>query len=630
MPQWVVWLNSNWFAIVGPILIFVAFCVGAVWARRVAYGRFHRLARQSTWRGSWQLLEATYRPFLQFILLVGLQIATHVSRLPPGTKTTISKVVLSLFIFFLVWMLVDLSQRMVKFYLPQIRQYLARTKAPQPSTPLLLNVIGAILVVLGLLALLDIWNIEGTSGILILAAVVVIVALVLRDALTRISQRIHMRHGTRKRLTSIGKLFLALLAIAVFIELTRRGYIMFAGQTSSNLNVVIFLLEIGLLVLVISGLRSNRFRWAKPSFKVVLLSVVVIASVCAFAGIQPLTSYKDATLNFVGNGWQLITSHITGGGDVASAIAKAEPAVVRVETTDSTGSGMVIDRSGYVLTCNHVVEDVQSVTIVFMSGEQYAGTVFARDDTVDLAIVRVTPDEGDLPTVTLGSSDGLHIGQDIIVIGYPLGLEGEVTVSRGIVSAFRSIDDVNHIQTDAAINPGNSGGPVVDLKGEVVGIADLKVVSEAVEGMNFAIAIDDAKTFVTNVLTSEQAQEQAKAEEQALLGLETEILRLINVERQERGIQPVVWSEELHNGARVHSQDMQQEGSLYHDTKGMFAECCYGATYVSPIYATAEATVQAWMTSTAGHRQILLDPQYRLGAVGVARDNGFWATYRCY
>jgi S1-C subfamily serine protease len=625
MPQWVIWLNSNWFAIVGPILVFVAFCVGGVWVRRVTYGRFDRLARQSNWRGSWLLLEGTYRPFLQFILLLGFHIAIHLSRLPTEIKTTVTKVILSLLIVFLVWMLIDLSQKMVKFYLLQIRQYILRIKGPQPSAPLLLNVIGVIFVVLGLLALLNIWSIEGASGILILAAVVVVVAFTLRDALARMLQRVNMRRGTRKRLIGIGKLFLALLAIAVFVELVRRSYLVFARQSSSSANIIIFLLEVGLLVLVISALRSDRFKWAKPSFKGVLLSVVMIASVCAFAGVQPLTSYKDTTIDLVGKSWQFITSHVAGG-TVASAVAKAEPAVVRVETTDSIGSGMVIDKSGYVLTCNHVVEDAQSVTIVLMSGEQYAGTVVEGDETVDLAIVRITAGEADLPTVTLGSSAGLHIGEDIIAIGYPLGLEGEVTVSRGIVSAFRSIDDVNHIQTDAAINPGNSGGPLINLKGEVVGIADIKFVSEAIEGMNFAIAIDDAKTFVTEVLASEQAE----AQEQALLALEKEILRLINVERGERDIQPILWSEGLHSGARIHSQDMQEEGSLYHDTKGVFAECCYGASYVSPMYTTAEATVQAWMTSTTGHREILLDARYGFGAVGVARDSGFWATYRCY
>jgi len=617
MPQWVSWLNTNWFAIVGPVLIFVAFCVGGVWVRRVAYGRFHRLARQSNWRGSWLFLEGTYKPFLQFTLLLGFYIAIHVSRLPPDAKTIITKVILSLFIFFLVWMLTDLGQKMVKFYLPQIRKYIARIKAPQPSAALLLNFIGVIFVVLGLLVLFNIWNIEDASGILILGGVVVVVAFALKDVFARIPQRVHMRHSTRKRLIGIGKLFLALLAIAVFVELIRRGYLMFARQSSSNLNIFIFLLEIGLLVLVISALRSNRFKWAKPSFKVVLLSVVVIASVCAFAGVEPLATYKDTTISLVRQGWQFITS--TTRGDVASAVAKIEPAVVRVETTDSVGSGMVIDESGYVLTCNHVVEDTQTVTIIFMSGEQYGATIVGRDESRDLAVIEITASGLDLPIATIGDSAELDVGEDIIAVGYSLGLEGKVTVSRGIVSAFRNIDGVNYIQTDAAINPGNSGGPLINLKGEVIGIANFKFVGEAVEGMSFAIAIDDAQSFIT-----------AQRGEQALLALEREILRLINVEREGQGISPVRWDEQLHSGARMHSQDMQEEGFLYHDTSGMFAECCYGASSVASIYATAEATVQAWMSSTTGHREILLDPHYGIGGVGVARDNGFWATYRCY
>jgi hypothetical protein len=488
-------------------------------------------------------------------------------------------------------------------------------RAPQPSTALLLDVIGVILIALGLLVLLNIWNAPRVSGIIVLAAVVLIIAFALRDAFARIPEKVH----PSKMLMSISKLFLILLAIAGFVELTRRGYLILTQQSNSNPNIIIFLLEIGLLVLVISALRSKRFKWTKPSVKVVVFPVLVIALVCAFAGIEPFASYKDRAIGLAGQGWQFITSHITTEGAVASAVAKAEPAVVRVETTDSVGSGMVIDKSGYVLTCNHVVEDTQSATIMFMSGEQYEGTIVGRDESRDLAIIKITTSGLDLPIVTLGDSAKLDVGSDVIAVGYSLGLEGNATVSKGVVSAFRSIDSVNYIQTDAAVNPGNSGGPLINLKGEVVGIADFKFVGESVEGMSFAIAMNDAKSFITT-----------EREEQALLALEREILRLINVEREGRGISPVRWDEQLHNGARMHSQDMQEEGFLYHDTSGMFAECCYGASSVSSVYATAEATVQAWMSSTAGHREILLDSRYRIGGVGVARDNGFWATYRCY
>lgn len=630
MPQWIGWLNSNWLAIISPILIFAAFWVGGLWVRRVAYDTFRRWARQAKWRGSWLVLESTHSPFLQWVLLLGFYIAIHVSVLPSDSKTIITKLIMSLFIFSLVWMVMSLSEKMLKLYLPQIRQYIARIKAPQPPTPLLLNVIRVILIALGLLVLLNIWNAPDASGILILAAVVVMITFALRDTLAGMPKKVHMSHSARNKSMNIGKLFLILLAIAGFVELTRRGYLIFTQQSSSNSNIIIFLLEIGLLILVISALRSHRFRRIKPSFKVVLLPVLGIALVCAFAGIEPLASYKDMTISFVGQGWQVVTSHTTTEEDVASAAAKVEPAVVRVETTYSIGSGMVIDKSGYVLTCNHVVEDIQSATIMFMSGEQYEGTVVGRDAPGDLAIIKITASRLDLSIVTLGNSAKLEVGEDVIAIGYSLGLEGKATISKGIISAFRTGDGLRYIQTDASINPGNSGGPLVNFKGEVIGIATAKVVHEAVEGMGFAIAINDAKPFITKVREKEQAQEQAEREEQALLALERETFRLINVEREERGIPPVLWNEELHSGARIHSQNMQEKGFLYHDTQGMFAECCFGASYTSSIYATAEATVQGWMSSTAGHREILLDPQYRLGAVGVARDNGFWATYRCY
>jgi hypothetical protein len=617
MPEWLRWLNSNWFAIVGPVLIFVAFWVGGLWVRRICYGAFHRWARQSKWRGWWLVIESTHSAFLQWALLLGLYIAIHVSRLPADSKIVITKLITSLLIISLLWMFLRLSEGILRLHFSQVRQYIAKTKAPQPPAPLLFNGIRVILVVLGLLALLNVWNAPDASGILILAAVIIIVAFALRDYLTQLPRKIHIRHTTRNRLMSIGKLFLILLAIASFVELIRRGYLIFTQQNSSNTDIIVSLLMVVVLIFVVSALRSRTFRWVKPSFKVVLLPLLAIVLICAFAGIEPLATYKDTTISVVRQGWQFITS--TTSGDVASAVAKVEPAVIRVETTDSVGSGMVIDKSGYVLTCNHVVEDTQDVTIVFMNGEQYEATVVGRDESRDLAIIGITVSGLNLSTATLGDSAELDVGKDIIAVGYSLGLEGKVTVSRGIVSAIRNIGGVNYIQTDAAINPGNSGGPLINLKGEVIGIANFKFVGEAVEGMSFAIAIDDAKPFIT-----------AQREEQALLALEKEILMLINVEREGQGISPVRWDEQLHSSARMHSQNMQEEGYLYHATGGMFAECCYGASSVSSIYATAEATVQAWMSSTAGHREILLDSQYGVGGVGVARDVGFWATYRCY
>jgi len=298
------------------------------------------------------------------------------------------------------------------------------------------------------------------------------------------------------------------------------------------------------------------------------------------------------------------------------------------------GSGMIIDKLGYVLTCYHVVESAQSATVILMDGGQYQGTVTGKDEIDDLAIIKVTANGIDFPVVILGSSDKLEIGKEVMAVGYSLGLEGGATVSKGIISAFRYDEGLRYIQTDAAINPGNSGGPLIDLSGNVIGIATFKLVHEAVEGMGFALAIDSAKPFITAQIAKEQAlrqEEEEQRQEQSLLELEKETFRLINVERQSRGVPLVVWSEGMHEGARTHSENMQEKGYLYHDTGGQFAECCYGGPLqYSPGSLRAAGIVQAWMSSTAGHREILLDPQYRTGVVGIARDKGFWATYRCY
>ncbi|PIU56164.1 MAG: hypothetical protein COS87_02970, partial [Chloroflexi bacterium CG07_land_8_20_14_0_80_45_17] len=397
---------------------------------------------------------------------------------------------------------------------------------------------------------------------------------------------------------------------------------------------VTLLLEIGFLIWIISVLRSRKYKRIKPSFKLVFFSVVGIILICAFAGIEPLATYKDTSLDVIttqaGKVAEFLKETGPAQGGVTSAVAKVEPAVVRIETNDAIGSGMVIDKSGYILTCNHVVEDVQSATVTFISGEQYGGSVIGRDELRDLAILKIIGGEIGVPVVTLGNSDKLEVGGDVIGMGYALGFEGRTTVSKGIISAFRNDEGVDYIQTDAAINPGNSGGPLINLEGEVVGVVSAKIVHEAVEGMSFAVAINEAKPFINTEMEKVRQEENAQGEEQALIELERETFRLINVEREERGIPPVVWNEALHNGAREHSENMQEAGYLYHDTSGFYAECCYGASYASSIYATPRAAVEGWMSSTAGHREILLDSQYAQGAVGIARHEGFWVTYRCY
>lgn len=621
MIQLIEWINDNWLAVAIPVLVFVAFWVAGLWLRRIAYDAFNQWLLKTKWEGRQLVIEKTRNPFLHWFLLLGAYIAIHVSALPSEAQTIAGKIIASLFVFSLIWVAISLTEKMVSLYLPKLRSYLAKVKAPQLATRLAVNIMRAIIVIVGVSILLGIWGAANTWGILILAGGLIIAGLALRDAIEY-----------RSRFMKIRKLLLSLLVIAGLGLVTWTGYVLFTHQSDPISGTVTLLLEIGFLIWIISVLRSRKYKRIKPSFKLVFFSVVGITLVCAFAGIEPLATYKDTSLNVIttqaGKVAEFLKETSPTQGDVTSAVAKAEPAVVRIETNDGIGSGMVIDKSGYILTCNHVVEDVETATIMFMSGEQYQGGVIGRDELRDLAILRITGSDVHVPIVTLGNSDKLEVGGDVIGMGYALGFEGRPTVSKGIISAFRNDEGVDYIQTDAALNPGNSGGPLINLEGQVIGIVSAKVVHEAVEGMSFAVAINEAKPFINAEMEKAHQEEKAQSEEQALIELEKETFRLINVEREKRGIASVVWSEQLHNMVRERVRIMEREGRLFHPPLNYpYAEIAYGASYGSRFspYSTAESIVASWLSSP-GHRAIMLDRGATQAAVGVAWDKGFYAA----
>jgi serine protease Do len=164
----------------------------------------------------------------------------------------------------------------------------------------------------------------------------------------------------------------------------------------------------------------------------------------------------------------------------------------------SLGSGFVIDRAGYILTNNHVVENADEILVRLSSGKEFKAKVVGRDSKTDIALIEITG-AADLTPVVLGDSDSLKVGQWVVAIGNPFGLEN--TVTAGIVSALaRHINQGpydNFIQTDAAINPGNSGGPLLSTTGEVVGI-NTAIFSRSGGniGIGFAIPINLAKEIV--------------------------------------------------------------------------------------------------------------------------------------
>lgn len=175
------------------------------------------------------------------------------------------------------------------------------------------------------------------------------------------------------------------------------------------------------------------------------------------------------------------------------------------QEVEGVGSGVIIDSNGYILTNSHVVADgnAKSVNVLFENGDKKPGKVLWNDSTLDLAIVKV--DATGLPVATLGDSDKLEVGEIAVAIGNPLGLEFQRSVTSGIISGLHRsvqvstsnvIEDL--IQTDASINPGNSGGPLLNSKGEVVGINTAKI--KSAEGLGFSIPINEAKAIVEEVV----------------------------------------------------------------------------------------------------------------------------------
>ena len=162
------------------------------------------------------------------------------------------------------------------------------------------------------------------------------------------------------------------------------------------------------------------------------------------------------------------------------------------ETLYGAGSGIIISKDGYIITNAHVAEnDYYTVTKLVVS-----------DTDTDLAVLKIKPDS-DLPAAALGDSDKLSLGDDVVVIGNPLGLE--TSVSKGVVSGLnRQVYDDNSIsaiQTDTAINSGNSGGGLFNMYGEVVGVVNMKLINDNAENLGFAITINDAKSVINDLIT---------------------------------------------------------------------------------------------------------------------------------
>ena len=202
-----------------------------------------------------------------------------------------------------------------------------------------------------------------------------------------------------------------------------------------------------------------------------------------------------------------------GALTVPQVVEKVTPAVVGVSTKslvrdqffnvkeqEGLGSGFIINEDGYVVTNYHVINGAQEVKVIFSDGKEVNAKVVNYDAERDIAVIKITDDVKMPGIAQLGDSSTVKAGEEVIAIGNPLGKEFSSTVTKGILSSpnrkmkTENGNVLDYIQTDAAINPGNSGGPLINSKGEVIGINTAKKVGEDIEGIGFAIPINEVKT----------------------------------------------------------------------------------------------------------------------------------------
>lgn len=203
-------------------------------------------------------------------------------------------------------------------------------------------------------------------------------------------------------------------------------------------------------------------------------------------------------------------------GTVASVVTKVSPAVVEIYTdtvtyssyygqqiTSGAGSGVVISEDGYIITCAHVIDGADKITVRLKDGAEYEASVVGSDSQTDIAVIKIKA-SGKLSCVGFGSSDNLVVGQPVIAVGNPLGSLGG-TVTTGIISATgREIEIEGQLytllQTNAAINSGNSGGGLFDMNGNLIGVVNAKSSGDSIEGLGFAIPSTQAEDIAAQLI----------------------------------------------------------------------------------------------------------------------------------
>lgn len=249
---------------------------------------------------------------------------------------------------------------------------------------------------------------------------------------------------------------------------------------------------------------------------VYLITIIVSAFFGFFAFYMLLHYYPNSVIKTINKVEKSVTVTDTG---ISEGIEKIYDAVVVVQNYRNNklagiGSGFIYDKKGYIMTNHHVVEKANDIKIILMDGTTINASVIGSDPYADIAVVKI--DEKFVSKIAeLGKSEKTKVGDTVFTIGSPVSSDYSGTVTRGILSGKNRMVEVsvssstsdwimNVMQTDAAINPGNSGGPLCNINGEVIGINSMKLVESQIEGIGFAIPIEDALNYANTIVSGEK------------------------------------------------------------------------------------------------------------------------------
>ena len=284
-----------------------------------------------------------------------------------------------------------------------------------------------------------------------------------------------------------------------------------------------------------SEIKEEKVKKNKGGMRKRIASYIIVGAICSTLG---GVASGVVTMNMMKNSGTTITPKVTSTNSSSEAktrlittnstevltipeiVKKVSPAVVAISTQSASGNsgfgwqtapqegmgtGIIFNEEGYVLTNYHVISGAQNIKVILSDGKEVSAKVVNYDAAADVAVVKLAENTKVPGVAEFGDSDMLEVGESVVAIGNPLGKEFLGSVTAGVVSAINrqvSIEskDLKFIQTDAAINPGNSGGPLVNSRGQVIGINTAKIGEAGVEGLGFAIPINTVNPKMENLV----------------------------------------------------------------------------------------------------------------------------------